>query len=201
MKHLGGGPSRARLTCSRDDGQLGLHQSHLRRVGWWSRKQKLLLSVSYVITLVYYCSLVLSKVLLSSSSKCPSVIKVVSDGAVVSMLSDWTLIPEEPVNEEIIRCYYSREAFINGLSVDLRYRLSRTHVSMVMDGCGCVLQAILMSHDRAISRPPPRAEPSMAAMVGMGRLPEQVRENLSSSRARGSCPLVDTLVDWWDQTG
>lgn len=42
---------------------------------------------------------------------------------------------------------------------------------MVMDGCDCILQAILMSHDSAISRPPPRAEPSMAAMVGMGRLP------------------------------
>lgn len=29
-----------------------------------------------------------------------------------------------------------------------------------------------MSQDRAISKPPPRAEPSMAAMVGIGRLPE-----------------------------
>lgn len=42
---------------------------------------------------------------------------------------------------------------------------------MVTNECECVLHAILMSHDRAISRPPPRAEPSMAAMVGMGRLP------------------------------
>lgn len=43
-----------------------------------------------------------------------------------------------------------------------------------------------MSHDRAISKPPPRAEPSMAAMVGIGRLPERAQRksrNLSSPTA------------------
>lgn len=33
--------------------------------------------------------------------------------------------------------------------------------------------ATLMSQASAISRPPPRAAPSMAAIVGMGRLPKK----------------------------
>lgn len=66
---------------------------------------------------------------------------------------------------------------------------------MVTGECDCVLQAILMSHDRAISRPPPRAEPSMAAMVGMGRLPEQVRENPELQQSLGVLLLADPLAD------
>lgn len=49
------------------------------------------------------------------------------------------------------------------------------HYMRWINGCECILQAILMSHDRAISKPPPRAEPSMAAMVGIGRLPERAQ--------------------------
>lgn len=63
---------------------------------------------------------------------------------------------------------------------------SQHHYMRWINGYECILQAILMSHDRAISKPPPRAEPSMAAMVGIGRLPERAQRKsrtLSSSTA------------------
>lgn len=45
-----------------------------------------------------------------------------------------------------------------------------------------VLQAILMSQARAISKPPPKATPSIAAIVGTGRLPVKQKTTWSKLR-------------------
>lgn len=43
-----------------------------------------------------------------------------------------------------------------------------------------------MSQARAISKPPPKAAPSIAAMVGTGRLPENTRDRKTSRNQQTS---------------